>query len=205
MNPFFHIPNPKLKCKICHKKNCKLLCPHCNTAYCDSPCTVKDLENHRKLCAKFWCIVDREERKDGHFNPVPCEGLRRKYICYGCHEIKQNKTKLCGNCKHARYCSVECQQKNWEAFHQARCSTYRTFRRTQKRRKKFMQNGAKFPDKEISYWSILKNGKPLPKKYQTKREAIQDLVQLIKNKKDGIYVLGIYHLCKPPPLSKPHH
>lgn len=205
MNSFFHRqPKPGLECETCQEKNCRFFCPHCNKVYCSSTCLIIDIKNHQRLCAEFWCVMEIGENNVGHFNPAPCEGHMRKHICYGCHKIKELKTKLCENCQNVRYCSVECQQKDWKDFHKKRCSTYRAFRRTRKMRKKFTKNGAKFPDKEILHWSIVKNGKSLPDKYQTKLEAVQALVQLLKSGEDGIYVLGVNHLVPLTKSSPPH-
>ena len=191
-------PQRGLKCKVCKKKNCEFFCPHCKMVYCGSSCVLKDMDNHLKICAQFWCAIDTEERKRGHYNPIPCETLLAKRICFGCHKIKQLKTKLCANCKTARYCSVECQNKDWIAVHQKGCSTYQSFRCARKRKKNLAKNGVKIP-----YWSIIKNGKALPKKYQTKQEATEGLFQVIGRKEDAIYVLSYNPAA--PPRSKPHH
>jgi hypothetical protein len=40
--------------------------------------------------------------------------------CAGCDELQETKMRLCNRCRHARYCSVECQRKHWPV-HKREC------------------------------------------------------------------------------------
>lgn len=187
-------PDARRKCVNCPKKNCKLSCSGCTKIYCNISCLRKDMVHHQRTCARFWCVVDKNEKKHGSFNPMPCEGPMRKYICYGCHRIKQLKTKVCENCKNARYCSVKCQKKDWNALHKKTCSTYQAFKSNQKRNEKLTKNRKHLGDKTIEYWSVTKNGNPLPGKYQTQQEAEQARARLNKNKDGNFYAIGEHQM-----------
>lgn len=49
--------------------------------------------------------------------------LDYKKFCLGCNTFKTDKLLRCGKCKRARYCSVECQEKNWNS-HKDLCKRY---------------------------------------------------------------------------------
>jgi hypothetical protein len=43
-----------------------------------------------------------------------------KYFCFGCHKKFQSKCKSCSGCDLPRYCSKECQLKDWP-IHKHEC------------------------------------------------------------------------------------
>ena len=193
----FPLPVAEAKCRVCEKKKCKIFCPGCAKTYCTPSCLMKEVEDHVRMCAWFWCLVDTCEKQRGSLNPIPCEGVAGKHICHGCHEIKQFKTKVCENCKNARYCSVKCQADDWKASHKKTCATLKTFRRNQRSNKKVLNSGVPQGNKTTVYWSIMKNGKSFPKKYQTEQEAQQVWARL-ENNKDGVfYSIGVHHQLLP--------
>ena len=163
--------------------------------YCGQSCALKDIENHVKICARFWCAVDAHQKRMGSFNSVPCETSHRKHICHSCHEIKLLKTKVCKNCKSARYCSIQCQTKDWKAFHKKMCSTHKAFQCNQQLRKELQKNGMVVKTKKNLYWSVTKNGKSLPEKYQTLPEAEKACDQIREeNKDEAFYGIGAHEM-----------
>ncbi len=199
----FQCPETWMKCEVCDKKNCKLSCRICESVYCDACCLNKDIYNHIKMCAWFWCVIDINERGRGGFNQTACESPMRKFICYGCHKIKSRRTKVCENCKTARYCSVKCQTEDWNALHKKACSTYQRIKysqgKTKKITKRISKNGTIPINKKTLHWGITKNGNTLPKKYPTKPEAEEALTRLEKNKDGAYYVIAEYSLFSASP------
>ncbi len=185
-----HVSTKQIKCLVCNEKDSELFCTDCEKAYCGEICGGKDFQDHMRICAGLWCNVVAEEKKLGRFHD-PCEGRMRKYICYGCCEIKSLKTKICSQCKTARYCSPECQNKDWGAFHKRLCRTYQTTKQRKNLEKKFKKNGMVMKATSDVCWCVLKNGNPLPGNYRTKKEA-QTVYDQLEKHKDSFYAVGNY-------------
>lgn len=88
--------------------------------------------NLHKACPHIWEIDDPSGFGDGFFIDPSCEDERLKvhhalnqttlsFVTRTCCECSSNQQlKTCSRCKMARYCSTECQTKNWE-LHQLVC------------------------------------------------------------------------------------
>ena len=83
-----------IKCQDCHSE-----------LYCSKVCREDSREYHAEHCRER--RKQREERRDrSSSKQIQCDTCARKFSC--------TKMKKCSSCRHATYCSVDCQKVDWE-------------------------------------------------------------------------------------------
>lgn len=98
------------RCATCRAKftkhGPKRTCRCKEVAYCDDACLEKDRRHVKRECVALLA------------EQPPPPPRQAKYMCSGC--FREKATKRCARCKITRYCSVECQRRDWEE-HRKRC------------------------------------------------------------------------------------
>ncbi len=88
----------------------------------------QDYEN-AAILADLLTVAERVETQTGMFTPIFCVTGNLRWcnstrMCEFCHAVMaRGQSKMCGGCRVAHYCSVECQKKDWggERGHRKRC------------------------------------------------------------------------------------
>jgi MYND finger len=87
-------------------------CQHCQSEfYCSKACRDAAEPSHREECERKQ--KDREERREKKAKKVECDTCHQKF--------PHTKMKKCSRCRHATYCSPECQKLAWDAGHKSEC------------------------------------------------------------------------------------
>lgn len=143
--------------------------------------------NLHKACPHVWEIDDPSGFGDGCLIDPSCEDERLKvhhalnqttlsFVTRTCCECSNNqKLKTCSRCKMARFCSEECQYKNWE-LHQLVC--------------KRIESGSdmvtvhkKFPDPSRKY----------PEGFEPHKDLIEETILDTKPENEGSHALWEYY------------
>ena len=83
-----------IKCQDCHSE-----------LYCSKSCRDDSRVHHADMCRER--RKQREERRERYSRKqIQCDTCARKFPC--------TKMKKCSSCRHATYCSVDCQKVDWE-------------------------------------------------------------------------------------------
>lgn len=83
-----------IKCQDCHSE-----------LYCSKGCREDSRIHHADLCRERRKL--REERRERcSSKQIQCDTCARRFSC--------TKMKKCSSCRHATYCSVDCQKVDWE-------------------------------------------------------------------------------------------
>jgi hypothetical protein len=89
-----------VKCQRCHSE-----------FYCSKACRDAAGPSHSDDCERKQ--KDREERREKKAKKVECDTCHQKF--------PHTKMKKCSRCRHATYCSPECQKLAWDAGHKTEC------------------------------------------------------------------------------------
>ena len=113
----------RLQCAKCgakggpHKK--MLPCIKCNeVVYCSKQCLEADANRHQQSCdpVPFYETVDGKEISidADHLQSLQAQRENAGMVCAYCDAIANKEPyKKCAKCRHAAYCSKECQIKHW--------------------------------------------------------------------------------------------
>jgi hypothetical protein len=87
-------------------------CQRCQSEfYCSKACRDAAGPSHSDECERKQ--RDREERRENKAKKVECDTCHQKF--------PHTKMKKCSRCRHATYCSPECQKLAWDAGHKTEC------------------------------------------------------------------------------------
>jgi hypothetical protein len=89
-----------VKCQRCHSE-----------FYCSKECREAAAPSHCDDCERKQ--RDREDRREKKAKKVECDTCHQKF--------PHTKMKKCSRCRHATYCSPECQRLAWDAGHKTEC------------------------------------------------------------------------------------
>ena len=96
-----------------------LPCVKCNeVVYCSTQCLEADANQHQRSCdpVPFYETVDGKEISIDaeHLQRMQAERENAGMVCANCNTIANKEPyKKCAKCRHAAYCSKECQIKHW--------------------------------------------------------------------------------------------
>ena len=67
-------------------------------------------------CIRVYDTLMRYFIKENFEVDIPCLVDQMKMVCWNCGEEKPNLL-ICSQCKHAKYCSKDCQNLDWKSGH----------------------------------------------------------------------------------------
>lgn len=103
-----HLRKLQILCGSCDLEmnpKTRLMCDACKSKYyCSPECQKKHWPNHKKGC--------KQEQVERKYDP---DSEEAKYTCCLCFKRSTKEMNHCARCKKYRYCSSECQKKDWPA------------------------------------------------------------------------------------------
>ena len=137
---YAHDEEFSLQCVGCKKSLSAdaLMCSNCHLApYCSNQCQEQHWHQHRRDCVK----VKEFKQWIAEKAPLAKVGAFADSVCFNCGAVRgpvlhfggvhgrwpavlnsDTTMSKCSQCKHAHYCSEECQVTHWKAGHKAECS-----------------------------------------------------------------------------------
>ena len=176
-------------CNRCEKTLAVMSCRGCTKVYCSDACMSQDAFPHGKMCGKYWCFFDASSKKHLLQNNVPCPKSILRNICHCCYQLKSTKTRRCGDCKAVRYCSVECQERDWNVCHEKLCDTCQRFQKSEKLKRELKKSYLVTWKQSSCHWVMIKDGKPLPQKYLDIAEVASVRDRLVKQGKGSHIII----------------